>query len=405
MNIRETIYQILIDVLCNQQYANLLMRKKCNMYDIQQKQFASFMVYGVLRKYDHCLAYLKPFLSKKPSKKLEILLVFGAYQLKFSDVPSYSAINETVSLAKQGERAFVNAILRKVDQVSEDPLTKLEPLQRLACEASIPLWIANLWNKQYGFDQAVSILKSSGTQAKVFGRWNTLKIDPTTVNDPLINKIDDLGFSYDGLLHESAYYHLGQCVIQDYQSQQIVKKFTLNDNSVVLDGCAAPGSKTSQLAAMLHNTGRIDAVELHEHRCELLRQNCLRLGIENVQVIQGSLLDIELKDNDYDAILLDVPCSGLGVLNRRVEIRYHVQSDNLDQLQQLQSQLLDKVVFSLKTGGQLIYSTCTLNKKENEKQIEAFLKRHTNFSLVSQATIFPSEIDNDAFYYALMIKQ
>ena len=156
---------------------------------------------------------------------------------------------------------------------------------------------------------------------------------------------------------------------------------------------------------MLHNSGTIDAVELHSHRAQLLNENCQRLGINNVNVINASLLDVDLTNEYYDAILLDAPCSGLGVLARRAEIRYHIDGKDLDQLQQLQLQLLDKVASSLKVGGQLLYSTCTLNKKENEKQVEGFLKRHLDYQLIKEVTMLPDAVDNDSFYAALMVKR
>ena len=405
MNIRKVSYDILIECMMHHGYANLLMRKQLNMFSNEEKRFATHLIYGVLRSFEALSHQVKPYIKKSCGKRNEILLAMGVYQLFYMNVPDYSAINETVELAKPQEKQFINAILRKVADVGQLDFDGLSEFEKERLCASIPLFIANMWKKQYGESVTIQLMKAFCKESEVFGRFNTLKINPSLINDDNILKLDDIGFKYKGLLQESNYYHLGQAVIQDYHSQQIVKLLDLKDGDIVLDGCAAPGSKTSQIAMMLHNSGTIDAVELHSHRAQLLIENCQRLGINNVNVINASLLDVDLTNEYYDAILLDAPCSGLGVLARRAEIRYHIDGKDLDQLQQLQLQLLDKVASSLKVGGQLLYSTCTLNKKENEKQVEGFLKRHLDYQLIKEVTMLPDAVDNDSFYAALMVKR
>ena len=405
MNIRETVYQILINVLINGQYANLVMRKAFNVYEPNQRHFGSAMVYGILRHYNQCLYWLKPYLRKSPKKKEEILLVMGVYQLKYMDVKSYVVIDQTVALAKPAYRGFINATLRAIDTTNCLPALPDDPIDALSIKTSLPKWLIQLWSHQYGFDQATSFANLSLKEATVFLRWNTLQIDPSTVSDPKIHPISDYCFTYDGNIMDSPYYHLGQCVIQDANSTQIVNAMDIGENMNILDCCAAPGSKTSQIAMLLHNTGHIDAVELHPHRVKLLQETLTRLGITNTSCITGSLLDQQFNDGYFDRILLDAPCSGLGVLSRRAEMRFHLKSESLDELQQLQKSMLNHVAPWLKPGGKLVYSTCTLNKKENEKQIQSFLNDHDDYGLYHQHTIFPNESDTDGFYYAVLVKR
>lgn len=402
MNIRQTIYDLLIHILIDGQYANLTMRKQLNMYDAKEKHFASAFVYGVLRHYNQCIHWLRPFLTKKPRKKDEILLVMGTYQLKYMNVKAYVAIDQTVALAKPAMRGFINATLHQVDRCPVMPDYPNDQLDALVIETSLPKWVLSMWKSQYGLDKCIQFAKQSMQEAKVFCRWNTLAIDPTTVHDPLVEPIDDLSFLYHGNIMESAYYHLGQCVIQDANSTKIVEALDVQPNMNVLDCCAAPGSKTSQIAMMMQNSGHLTAIELHPHRVRLLDQTIQRLGITNTQTICGSLLDQSFDDASFDRILLDAPCSGLGVLARRAEMRFHVKSEALDDLQALQANMLDHIAPWLKPQGFLVYSTCTLNKKENEKQVAHFLSNHPEYTLINEVTIYATDIDCDQFYYALM---
>ena len=402
MNIRQTVYQLLIDVLIDHQYANLAMRRALNTYDAATRHFGSAMVYGILRHYDLCVHWFKPYLHKPARKKEEILLVMGVYQLKYMDVKPYVAIDETVKLAKPAYRGFINATLRNVSKLQTMPPLPSDPLDRAMIETSLPKWLLQLWSSQYGKEKAIELASNTLHEAKVFLRWNTLKIDPSSVRDPLVKPLNDLCFTYDGNIMDSAYYHLGQCVIQDKNSMAIVNAMDLKQDMIVLDGCAAPGSKTSQMAMLMQDSGSITAVEYHPHRVELLKQTLTRLGITNTTCVCGSLLDQQYADHTFDRILLDAPCSGLGVLSRRPEMRFTLQSATLDELQQLQSDMLDHVASWLKPQGRLVYSTCTLNKKENEKQIQSFLNRHPNYHLLVETTIFPDSTDTDGFYYAVL---
>ncbi len=200
-------------------------------------------------------------------------------------------------------------------------------------------------------------------------------------------------------------YQRGEITIQD-EASQYVSEFLDPPTGLVLDLCSAPGSKTCHLASLMRNQGTIKAFDLYQHKIALVKENAQRLKATNIeaQVYDATQLSQILPDGCADAILLDAPCSGLGVLGRKPEIRYH-DSGVLDEVEQLQRQLLSVSYYLLKNKGKMVYSTCTLNKKENEKNIAWFLSQHPQMVLCEQRTIQPFEFGTDGFYMAKMVKK
>ena len=170
--------------------------------------------------------------------------------------------------------------------------------------------------------------------------------------------------------------------------------------------CAAPGTKTCHMAQLMKNEGEIIALDIHEHRVELISNAAARLGLSIIQpwCFDACEINHEYDEESFDRVLVDAPCSGYGVMKRKNDIKVHMQSEDMDTLLPLQAKLLDTAFKMVKPGGVLVYSTCTLNKKENEKQIEKFLGLHDNAQLISQRTIFPYEYNTDGFYMAKLIK-
>ena len=193
--------------------------------------------------------------------------------------------------------------------------------------------------------------------------------------------------------------------IQDESSQCVARLLNPLPGEYVLDMCSAPGSKTTHLAALMENKGRIDAYDLHEHKIPLVKTQCDRLGVEivNVKAYDSTRL-VELYEKEtFDKILLDGPCSGLGVLSRKPEIKYN-DSSAMDEIIVIQRNLLENAYDLLKRNGKMVYSTCTINKKENEKQIQAFIKRHPDMKVLEERTILPFEYHSDGFYMCLLKK-
>lgn len=402
MNAREIAYECLVKIIDEGQYANLMMRSFLNQAEDIDKGFITQIVYGTLRNYRYCRFQWEHFASKKCNSKIAILLDMSIYQLFWLDkVPTYAIVNEMVDITPKSSKGFVNAILRKVVEQG-----KLESDQ-IAIRTSHPDWMVDLWTAHYGKEIAESICRSDCLDASVVGRINTLKSSKEELEKvDGIQFLDDIAFVADFNLVQSDYFKDGKIVIQDESSQQVVKMMDLQENLNVLDCCSAPGTKTSQIAMMMNNTGKIIAGELHEHRTELIRTAMEHLGVTNVEVKQMDARALnECYGEEFDRILVDVPCSGLGVLKRKPDIKIRCTPESIDEIVGLQCEILNSASQCLKKGGILVYSTCTLNKKENDRQIEHFLKEHENYELLCEKTIFPNEGNKDGFYMAKMFKK
>ena len=218
-------------------------------------------------------------------------------------------------------------------------------------------------------------------------------------------------------IKQSSLFKQGKIIVQDLSAMLPALVLNPSKGNQVLDMCAAPGGKTTYLSAIMNNSGSIMACDLHPHRVELIEHNVKRLGVENVRCYAGDAT--ALPDDCYvrfDAVLLDAPCSGLGVLNRRADLRWRIRKSSLPEIEQLQEQLLDAACHYLKPQGTLVYSTCTLNKNENEYQIKRFLEKHPNFECVpfeclgetcesGQKTIYPYIDQTDGFFIAKLVRK
>lgn len=398
MSARKIAYEILKDVFLNNSYSGLLLRNNLNECNEKDKSLITQIVYGTIRNYRLLSFQYSNLISKKVSKEIDILLSMSIYQLFMMDkIPNYAVVNEAVSLTNN--KSFVNAILRKVIKQG------FKQTDNLSIKYSLPDFIINLWKSHYGENICVKIAGNLLKESKVYGRINSLKTNKEELSkDKKIKFIDDFCFEYDGNLILSQYFKDGKVIIQDYSSQQVCKYLELKENLYVLDLCAAPGTKTSQIAMMMNNTGKIVAVDIHEHRVKLIEGLIEKLNIKNVDCV---VCDAKNVDNDikFDRILVDAPCSGIGVLKGKPDIKLKLNPEDLDEIVKIQKEILNSCKNKLNVNGILVYSTCTLNKKENERQIELFVKENPNFELIEQRCIFPFEFDSDGFYIAKLIKK
>ncbi|MBP3399528.1 MAG: 16S rRNA (cytosine(967)-C(5))-methyltransferase RsmB [Erysipelotrichaceae bacterium] len=404
---RKTAYQVLNDVMQNGAYASLSM-KQIHHLDGKDMALVSALVYGVLRNWELLKLQWSQYVTKKVSKKTEVLLNLGVYQLLYMDrIPDYAVIDETVSLASKHEKGFVNAVLRKCQG---KPLILSEAsdiVQRTSVNCSVPEWILNLWKKQYSEEFMIKIAESTLNESSMTARINPLKAKKDELmKDERITFIDDLAFVYDGNLVHSEWFSSGKAVIQDLSSQKAARYLDVQRDDIVLDACSAPGGKTTLMAALMQNTGKVVACDLYDSRLSLVQEACSRLGITNVmtQEMDSTKAHEVFEAESFDRMLLDVPCSGLGTLRQKPEIVFTLTPSNLDEIVRIQKEILDSCSSLLKKGGTMVYSTCTLNQKENSKQIKAFIERHPEYELVSEETCFPFEGDWDGFYMAKLLK-
>ena len=389
---RQTAFEILNKIQRDNSYSNLALDSALDKAetDNKDKKFVSALVYGVTERRITLDYNLSLYLSQ-PIKKLkpEVLtaLRLGAYQILFMDkIPVSAAVNESVKLAKKNGAAFasglVNAVLRKI--ISNG----LKTDGSMSVNYSAPEWLCDMWCKSYGRENAEKLLEASFGAVDTVLRVNTEKIDA----DNLINLLAEEGFDCEiggnvenstvvksgGAVHKTEAYKNGLFHVQDAASQLCCKALGVQENETVIDICAAPGGKSFTLAENMKNTGRIISCDIYEHRLKLISDGAERLGLTNIETVRN---DGNLFNPDFplaDKILCDVPCSGLGVIRKKPEIRFK-KSEEVDKLQDLQYSIMCISSRYLKIGGVMVYSTCSLNPNENEKIVEKFLTEHDNF--------------------------
>lgn len=403
MKARELAFKILCDIEENNNYSNIAINKYFKHKDInnQERGFATELVYGVVEN-KYYLDYIIDKLSKIKTQKLsicvKILLRMGIYQLTFLDsISEYAAVNETVNLVKKYDKrssGFVNAILRNVIRNKEEVL-KLDidsKIMYLSTKYSYSPWMIKSWIKSFGEEFTKDLLEANNEKPNLYIRANTLKI----TRDELINKLNKMGVkSYKVPMIDEAIrvenlknienndlFKQGLFTIQDISSMMVGKIVNPKENSLVLDICSAPGGKTTHIATLMNNTGKVIARDVFDHKLKLIQNTVDRLGLTNVEVEKFDALKLDENSIDkFDYVLTDVPCSGLGIIRRKPEIKYKAKTE-LKELPLIQRQILDNASKYVKLNGTLLYSTCTIQDNENIDIINEFLKDNDNFKLV-----------------------
>ncbi len=405
MKVRQKAWEILIAVFIHGKYANLIMRSALDDLSVKDKALVTQIVYGTIRNYRLLFYQFADLYHKEPDYRIKLLLALSGYQLFFLEkVPEYAIINEAVDLAKgykSGAFAnLVNALLRAILRRG------IKQPQQWGWRYSFPDFIVELIEKQYDENLLLSFLQASNENSFVSLRANSLKITTAELlRDERFILVERQTLRYQGDIFASAYYKKGEVVVQDASSQIAAQWLNPQAGDRVLDVCAAPGTKTSQLAQMMNDQGRITAVDIHPHRLALLEKEMRRQGISIVETL--ALDAVKLAEvfpaASFKAILLDAPCSGLGVLKGKPEIKLHLKPQDLVTLQELQKSLLSAVATLLQIKGKLVYSTCSLNLKENQRQIAEFLRQHKNYELQRAQTIWPNNV-HDGFYIAELLR-
>jgi len=401
---RTLAYQVLSKVERSGAFTNLALQQvfRQKKVELRDKALATEIVYGTIQRRRSLDALLQPYSSRSLSAldgAARTLLRMTAYQLGFLDkVPAYAAIHEAVELCKSDRPSaagFVNGVLRAF---SRDDKPVALRLQEAAAAApswadgigilhSYPTWLVEALAGAYGRDRAVEILAASNDRAHLSVRVNHLRTDRTTLLSQLSDKLQDSVFpsqlSHDGVrltkgldVEEWAPYQEGQVTVQDEAAMLIAPLLQLDEHRTILDMCAAPGTKTTQIAEMQQDQGQITAVDLHQHKLDLLEGAKQRLGLHSITTVAGDARGLTLDPARlayYDAILLDAPCSGLGVLRHRPDIRWRRTQEDVLSLQSLQMELLTTAAQLVRPGGVIVYSTCTLLPEENEQVVAAIV--------------------------------
>jgi len=420
-NPRKIAVSVLLKIENDGAYSNLILSQTLKNTDLdnKDKSLVSALVYGVLDR-KITLDYILGKFMKTPVKKTApftlCVLRVALYQIMYMDkIPDSAAVNEAVKLIKNSKHkhlsGFVNGVLRSILREGIK-LPNISDSKSLSVIYSCPEWIIKSFIADYGFENTTQLLEYSLHTPPVTLRVNKLKTNVTDLTEILLKenisvcstKVENALEIVGGIdVTKSAAYLNGLFHVQDISSQTVVSVLAPQPNENVLDICAAPGGKTFTMAQYMKNNGKITACDLYEKRVELIQKGANRLGITNIKVMQNDATAINNTFENFDAILCDVPCSGLGVIRRKPEIKYKDITEYKD-ITLIQSKILENSAKYLKQNGRILYSTCTLRKCENEDIIQRFLDKHPQYELKYQRTFMPHIDGSDGFYCALLQK-
>ena len=403
--------------------SHIILRQVLEKYQYLSKQERAFLTRvteGTIERkieLDYIINQFSKVKTNKMKPVIRNILRLSVYQMKYMDqVPDSAACNEAVKLAlKKGFgslRGFVNGVLRNIsrnlDQVVYPEENNL--LQHLSVKYSMPEWIVNLWLSDYGKEQTVEILKGFYLEKPTTIRVNEDQIS----KEELVKKLEAEGVQVEAhsmvssALMISGYDYLGALSafrdgdfqVQDASSIQAAEAAEIKKGDYVIDVCAAPGGKALHAAQILAGTGHVEARDLTPYKVELVRSNIMRMGFTNVEAVQQDALVLtEESVGKADVVIADLPCSGLGVLAKKTDLKYKMTEETEAEVAELQRQILSVVHQYVKPGGTLIYSTCTICKKENEENTKWFADTYKEFELLWEKQMFPSR-ETDGFYIA-----
>ena len=422
----KTARQITLDLLIRMDtqgaYSNIILDHAFtqNDADRRDKAFSAALFYGVLERrmtLDYLIRYYSGIEFDKIKTAVVEILRMGFYQLLFmNSVPDSAAVNESVALCdycnSTKAKGYVNAILRTfLRNEKQIDYGNLTGEAKLSIEYSCPKWLVKKWNSELGEQRAMQMINSCFGRPPIYARVNTVRY---TVDD-VIGELESEGISaaknslIDACIElantkgieQSSAYKKGMFHIQDISSQICCKIAAPVFNETVVDLCSAPGGKTFTCAEIMNDRGRIYSYDLYDGKVSVIANTAKRLGLTIITAAENDATKFNPDIPKADRVICDVPCSGFGIIRRKPEIRYK-ELDSVKDFPDIQYNILSVSSKYLKKGGLIVYSTCTLNKKENEKVVKRFLDNNDNFKIIKQQTDFQSENSGDGFYYACM---
>ncbi len=419
-----------------------------------QKAHATDLVFGVIRNRDTIDMVIEKIADRHPKRiqqKILNILRLGTYEIIFSPrTAEYAIVNEAANLAHQvaGRKStgFVNAVLRRICQSVERRTVALsqanirntlpqtstqgcefklqllpdpadEPCQYLSKAFSLPQWLVTGWLSQFGFEETKNICYASNRRPGIYLRPNPLKTTIEILAEKLVSEQVDFDVTPDSSMiklkthrpvTELPGFTEGFFSVQDITASKPALVLNPLPGSFIVDLCAAPGGKTTQMAELMQNEGQIIATDIDQERLRKVTDNCQRLGISIVDAVKYDNFNKSLsKTSLADAVLLDVPCSNTAVLARRSEVRLRLKPKAIEQLARTQMRLLESSATIVKPEGKICYSTCSLQKQENQEVVQNFLKKNSEFTLVSQTLTLPSAdgFDCDGGFVAILAKK
>ena len=393
---RSLALEVLDDVLVNQAYSNIALNKhlKGSQLSATDKGLVTELVYGTVAHKLTLEWYLSHFIEDrdKLDSWLYVLLLMSVYQLQYLDkLPDHAVVNEAVELAKlrkKGSEKLVNAVLRRILREGLPDIASIKRKnKRDSIAYSLPVWLVSKLKEEYGEERAQAIFESLLKRNKASIRVTDLSRKEEIKT--LLSASDSI-LSNTGLVKEQGHFaghHLfaeGAITIQDESSQLVAPTLHLQGEEQVLDACAAPGGKTVHIASYL-TTGQVTALDLYDHKLNLIQENAERLGLADrvrTEKLDARKVHDFFGQNCFDRILVDAPCSGIGLLRRKPDIKYNKETADFMSLQEIQLEILGSVCQTLRKGGIITYSTCTIVSEENFQVVQTFLERHPEFEQV-----------------------
>lgn len=443
--LRNAMLDILLRIEEDSGYSHLLLDHEIKKRRISAKDQALLteVVYGTMERIQTIDYYLEPFIKnhKKLKNWVRMILRMSVYQMVFLDkVPDYAIINEAVEIAKQrghkGIGSLVNGVLRNVQRKGVQDIDLIEDdVKRLAIKTSHPEWLIERWIGFYGAKVTEEMCEANLLQKPISVRVQSLKISREEAAELLTEQGYDVTlseFSDQGLiinqgniLHSSLFEE-GMLTIQDQSSMLASQMISVAPGMHILDTCSAPGGKVTHLAELMEDKGLINAYDLNKRKAKEIKTKAASLDLTIIDPKQGDARKLQsLHENEtFDRIMVDAPCSGLGVIRSKPDIKYNKSVKDIENLSSIQQDILNHVAPLLKKGGFLLYSTCTVDKVENEENVRTFLASHSNFKVDEQffeelpsslkqaqgiseygLQLFPQDYNTDGFFMTRLIKE
>jgi 16S rRNA (cytosine967-C5)-methyltransferase len=443
-NVREVALDILLQIEKNQAYSNLLLNQTIKREKLNEKDVGLLteIVYGTLQRKNTLDYFLNSFVKggmKKLDQWVLVLLRLSLYQMIYLDrVPERAIVHEAVEIAKKkghkGISAMVNGTLRSIIREGVPSLDLIEdPHEKLSLQFSHPTWLIERWLEQFGLERTKAICEINLVPPTVTARVNQVVLKDKNEMTKLLAsegiKAEEGDLSPDalkivqGTLPNTKLFKDGYLSIQDESSMLVARALNPQPGMKVLDSCAAPGGKTTHLAEVMNNQGEIYALDLHDHKVKLIDEqaNRLKLSIITTKATDSRKAGDIFQKESFDCILVDAPCTGLGVIRRKPDIKWQKQKEDVAKITEIQKAILEAVAPLLKQGGRLVYSTCTIDKLENELVVKNFLegnrdfqsdislkerlpKKAQSFCKDGMVQLLPSDFGTDGFFIASMIK-
>lgn len=423
-NVRSLAFETLEAIFQDKAYSNLKLNEVLKANDLSRadKNLLTELVYGTIKRKLTLEYYLKPFVQTRIKGWMRYLLWMSIYQYRYLDkVPDHAIINEAVEIAKTRgglhNSKVVNGILRNMMRSElPNPADIKDDKQRISIMYSVPKWIVKQWMTHHGLETteriAAAMLERPGQTVRVNLTRKSVAQATQQLEDEGYTVTQDTDIDY--CLHisgrpvaESRAFKDGIVSIQDKSSMFVAQILAPAEDESILDACSAPGGKACQTAELLDGSGHVDATDIHEHKIDLIDHNIRKLRLKNIAAFQHDATKPYQKV--YDKILVDAPCSGLGVLRHKPEIKYEQTPNTVDGLVTLQLEIMNNVKDFVKPGGTIVYSTCTIEQMENENVIYTFLKQNKDFEFepfphprtgeeVKTLQILPQDFNSDGFF-------